>query len=47
MSFGQRGTMHDWILDENESEKVIVFCFEYWRTFFDTANQYSNGTSEE
>lgn len=23
MSFGKVGTMHDWTIDENESEKVI------------------------
>ncbi len=47
MSFGQRGTMHDWTLDENESEKVIVSALNNGVNFFDTANQYSNGTSEE
>ena len=23
MSFGKAGTMHDWTLDENQSEKII------------------------
>lgn len=39
--------MQDWTLDENESEKVIVFVLNIGVNFFDTANQYSNGTSEE
>lgn len=39
--------MQDWTLDENESEKVIVFALNIVVNFFDTANQYSNGTSEE
>lgn len=47
MSFGQRDTMHDRTLDENESEKVIVFALNNEVNFFHTANQYSNGTSEE
>lgn len=28
MSFGKAGTMHDWTLDENESEKVIRHALE-------------------
>ena len=39
--------MQDWTLDENESEKVIVSALNIGVNFFDTANQYSNGTSEE
>lgn len=47
MSFGKAGTMHDWTLDENESEKVIRHALELGINFFDTANCYSAGTSEE
>lgn len=47
MSFGQAGTMHDWTLDQNESEKVIRHALELGINFFDTANGYSKGTSEE
>ena len=47
MSFEQRGTIHDRTLDKNESEKVIVFALNIGVNFFDIANQYSNGTSEE
>lgn len=47
MSFGKAGTMHDWTLDETESEKVIKHALELGINFFDTANSYSSGTSEE
>ena len=47
MSFGKAGTMHDWTLDENESEKVIKHALDLGINFFDTANGYSAGTSEE
>lgn len=47
MSFGKAGTMHDWILNEEESEKVIQHALNLGINFFDTANGYSAGTSEE
>ncbi len=47
MSFGKAGTMHDWTLDESESAKVIDHALELGINFFDTANCYSAGTSEE
>lgn len=47
MSFGKAGTMHDWTLNEMESEKVIAHALELGINFFDTANGYSAGTSEE
>ena len=47
MSFGKAGTMHDWTLDEMESEKVIKHALDLGYNFFDTANSYSAGTSEE
>ena len=47
MSFGKAGTMHDWTLDEAESEKVIHHALDLGINFFDTANGYSAGTSEE
>lgn len=47
MSFGKAGTMHDWTLDEQESEKVIRHALDLGINFFDTANCYSAGTSEE
>ncbi len=47
MSFGKAGTMHDWTLDEKQSENVIAHALELGINFFDTANVYSAGTSEE
>lgn len=47
MSFGEPGTMHDWSLDYDASEKVIDHALSLGITFFDTANVYSRGTSEE
>lgn len=47
MSFGKAGTMHDWTLDERQSEEVICHALDLGINFFDTANGYSAGTSEE
>ena len=47
MSFGKAGTMHDWTLDEKQSEKLVNKALELGINFFDTANCYSLGTSEE
>lgn len=47
MSFGKAGTMHDWTLNEQESETVIRHALDLGINFFDTANCYSAGTSEE
>src|SRR5699024_1863313 len=47
MSFGKAGTMHDWTLDEAQSGEVIKHALELGINFFDTANGYSAGTSEE
>lgn len=47
MSFGKAGTMHDWTLDEAESEKIIRHALDAGINFFDTANEYSAETSEE
>jgi len=47
MSFGQAGTMHDWTLDADQSEQVIAHALDLGINFFDTANVYSAGTSED
>ena len=47
MSFGKAGTMHDWTLDETETEAVVKHALDLGINFFDTANSYSIGTSEE
>ena len=47
MSFGKPGTMHDWTLDEEGTDAVVAHALDLGITFFDTANGYSAGTSEE
>ena len=47
MSFGKAGTMHDWTLDETATESVVRHALDLGINFFDTANSYSAGTSEE
>ncbi|WP_411348746.1 aldo/keto reductase [Paenibacillus sp. WLX2291] len=48
MSYGvpERGT-HPWTIDEEESRPFIRQALEMGINFFDTANVYSDGTSEE
>ncbi|MYU20623.1 aldo/keto reductase [Streptomyces sp. SID8352] len=48
MTYGvpDRGT-HEWTLDEDASRPLIRQALEAGITFFDTANVYSDGTSEE
>lgn len=47
MSFGNAGSMHQWTLDEQASESIIQHALSLGINFFDTANSYSKGTSEE
>lgn len=47
MSFGKAGTMHDWTLDESSTNAVVKHALDLGINFFDTANGYSAGTSEE
>lgn len=47
MSFGKAGTMHDWTLGEKESGELVKHALDLGVNFFDTANGYSAGTSEE
>lgn len=48
MSYGvpERGN-HSWVLDEEQSRPFIRKALELGINFFDTANVYSDGTSEE
>jgi 1-deoxyxylulose-5-phosphate synthase len=48
MTFGvpDRGT-HPWTLDEEKSRPIVRQAVEAGINFFDTANSYSDGTSEE
>ena len=47
MSFGKAGTMHDWTLGAAETERIVRHALSLGLNFFDTANGYSAGTSEE
>lgn len=48
MSFGDPDIwMHDWLLNEEESRKIIKKALDLGVNFFDTANIYSLGVSEE
>lgn len=46
MSFGKAGTMHDWTLDPAATTKMVKTALDLGLNFFDTANVYSQGTSE-
>lgn len=48
MSFGDPASkMHAWTLDPDQSEAIIKHALDLGINFFDTANTYSAGTSEE
>ena len=48
MSFGKpTADFHEWTLDPQETEKMVSHALELGINFFDTANTYSHGTSEE
>jgi len=48
MSFGDATKwIHSWVLDEPETRKIIKKALDLGVNFFDTANVYSFGTSEE
>lgn len=48
MSFGDaKQWVHSWVLDEEQSRAIIKEALELGINFFDTANIYSMGTSEE
>ncbi|MDD3369936.1 MAG: aldo/keto reductase [Lachnospiraceae bacterium] len=48
MSFGKPSEdFHQWTLEESETEDVVKHALDLGVNFFDTANGYSHGTSEE
>jgi aryl-alcohol dehydrogenase-like predicted oxidoreductase len=47
MSFGDPSRERAWALDEPEARPVIAAALDHGINFFDTANVYSGGTSEE
>jgi len=48
MSFGEAEKwIHQWVLNEEKSRSIIKKALDLGINFFDTANVYSMGTSEE
>jgi len=47
MSFGERNEFHQWTLDEESSQPYFRQALELGITFWDTANTYGGGSSEE
>ncbi|KAH0791951.1 aldo/keto reductase [Histomonas meleagridis] len=48
MSFGDKTKwIHEWLLDEEQSDEIVKKALELGINFFDTANGYAAGTSEE
>lgn len=48
MSFGKPSEdFHKWTLDEEKTEEIVKTALDLGINFFDTANTYSHGTSEE
>ncbi|GAA1917895.1 aldo/keto reductase [Microbacterium aoyamense] len=47
MSFGAPGTGRDWTLDDDGAEPIFRQALDLGITFWDTANVYGRGTSEE
>lgn len=48
MSFGKPfADFHEWTLDPSETEAVVRHALDLGINFFDTANTYAHGTSEE
>ena len=48
MGFGDSSNgQHSWTVDEEETREIIKYALENGINFFDTANCYSKGSSEE
>lgn len=47
MSFGVAGSMHEWSLSESDTQNMVEHALSLGINFFDTANCYSKGSSEE
>jgi len=47
MSFGSPEGRYKWAIPEEEALPILNHCYESGLNFFDTANGYSNGQSEE
>lgn len=47
MSFGDRRGRYPWCAEEAEALPILQYCYDSGINFFDTANGYSSGVSEE
>ena len=47
MSFGERTTQRPWVVDDDVAKKIVKKAVEGGVIFFDTADVYSEGKSEE
>jgi len=48
MSFGKASSdFHEWTLDQDDTRAMVKTALDLGLNFFDTANQYAHGTSEE
>lgn len=47
MSYGDRRGRYPWCTEEQDALPILQHCYESGINFFDTANVYSNGVSEE
>ena len=48
MSFGKPSAdFHEWTLNQEDTEKMVRHALDIGINFFDTANTYAHGTSEE
>lgn len=47
MSYGDRRGRFNWVVEEKEALPILEACYNAGFNFYDTANGYSNGVSEE
>ncbi|MDR2833593.1 MAG: aldo/keto reductase, partial [Streptococcaceae bacterium] len=47
MGFGTPGKLFPWTVGYEEAEKIVKECLDLGINFFDTANIYTDGESEE
>ena len=47
MSFGEKTKSRPWTLNQEQTDEIIKKALDFGINFFDTANIYGNGTSED
>ncbi|POR35860.1 Versiconal hemiacetal acetate reductase [Tolypocladium paradoxum] len=47
MSYGDPTGRYPWSIPEEDALPILNYCYQSGLNFFDTANAYSNGLSEE